>query len=171
MPQGTPQPRAKLALLMRRAPIGCKFRMEKGRGRRARSSRLPWFPFRGMPASLTEGGQPAVCWPAYETPSALFWLHHHTNIFSAGLLLALLRLALPAPPLTQQYLPHSHAVARPPEQIASNLLTLHLPRVHAPPPRTTSLRSSPRNPTSSSSSHFAFSALSRYNFVKKPGRT
>ena len=26
------------------------------------------FPFPGKPASLTEGGQPVVCWPAYETP-------------------------------------------------------------------------------------------------------
>jgi len=24
--------------------------------------------FREKPASLTEGGQPVVCWPAYETP-------------------------------------------------------------------------------------------------------
>jgi hypothetical protein len=28
------------------------------------------FPFPGKPASLTEGGQPVVCWPAYETPAA-----------------------------------------------------------------------------------------------------
>jgi hypothetical protein len=27
------------------------------------------FPFPGKPASLTEGGQPVVCWPAYETPA------------------------------------------------------------------------------------------------------
>ena len=26
--------------------------------------------FREMPASLTEGGQPVVCWPGYETPAA-----------------------------------------------------------------------------------------------------
>ena len=37
-------------------------------GRRARSSRLPGSPFGECPASLTEGGQPVVCWPAYETP-------------------------------------------------------------------------------------------------------
>jgi hypothetical protein len=42
---------------------------EKKKGRRARSSRLPWFPFRGSPVSLTEGGWPVVCWPGYETPA------------------------------------------------------------------------------------------------------
>jgi hypothetical protein len=36
--------------------------------RRARSSRLPVSPFGECPASLTEGGQPVVCWPGYETP-------------------------------------------------------------------------------------------------------
>ena len=33
----------------------------KMKGRRARSSRLP-FPHAGKPADLTEGGQPVVCW-------------------------------------------------------------------------------------------------------------
>jgi len=28
----------------------------------------PLFPFRGNPASLTEGGQPVVCWPTYIIP-------------------------------------------------------------------------------------------------------
>jgi hypothetical protein len=36
--------------------------------RRARSSRLSVSPFGECPASLTEGGQPVVCWPGYETP-------------------------------------------------------------------------------------------------------
>jgi hypothetical protein len=35
--------------------------------RRARSSRLPVPLFGESPASLTEGGQPVVCWPGYET--------------------------------------------------------------------------------------------------------
>src|SRR5438270_8473279 len=44
-----------------------RFKQNKS-GRRARSSRLPGSPFGECPASLTEGGQPVVCWPAYETP-------------------------------------------------------------------------------------------------------
>ena len=41
----------------------------KKKRRRARSSRLLNFLFRGIyPASLTEGDQPVVCWPAQLKP-------------------------------------------------------------------------------------------------------
>jgi hypothetical protein len=32
-------------------------------------------PFGENPASLTEGGQPVVCWPVYETPETPKKLH------------------------------------------------------------------------------------------------
>ena len=34
-------------------------------------------PFRGKPVSLTEGGWPVLCWPAYETPAGPKKFHVH----------------------------------------------------------------------------------------------
>jgi PAS domain len=55
-------------------------------GRRARSSRLPMSPFGECPASLTEGGQPVVCWPAYETPQTekRFHVEQRNSVESAS---------------------------------------------------------------------------------------
>jgi hypothetical protein len=52
-----------------RAPRG-KMRPESAKKEEAGQVVLPpLVPFRGCPASLTEGGWPVVCWPTYIIPA------------------------------------------------------------------------------------------------------
>ena len=51
------------------------------------------LPLAGIPADLTEGGQPVVCWPEDETPRQLLWLRcERKNIWDPNEIFTNLRL-------------------------------------------------------------------------------